>query len=85
MQKVVIIDYLPGGESKTNDNSAKRAEVQAELAKLTIKPFSFEEFAKGVKDRDALKMAKKAWKKAMKESVPGWTAKSDYYVSKATL
>lgn len=84
MQKVVIIDSTPGVESKEN-HSQKRAEVQAELNKLVIAPFSFEVFAKDVKDKQALKIAKKAWKKAMKENVPGWTAKSDYYTTKATL
>lgn len=84
MQKVVIIDLNPGSESREN-NSQKRAEVQAELNKLTVPPFSWKEFSKDIKDKQALKVARKAYKKYMRENVPGWTAKSDYYKTKATL
>lgn len=83
----VIIEDLQMLSKETIDNQmlANKQAVQRDLNKDIRPNLSFEVFAKDVKDKQALKLAKKQWKKFMKENVKGWTAKSDYYVNKVTI
>lgn len=83
----VIIEDLQVKSKETVDNAvlANRLAVEAAINKDIRPNLSFEVFAKDVKDKQALKLAKKQWKKFIKENVKGWTAKSDYYANKVTL
>lgn len=88
MQKVVIEDLMPGsksGQKSNNEANHNKELLRKEMDKLLVPKMSFEKFAKGVKDKEALKMIKKQWKSFMKKNYPNWTAKSDFYTSKVTL
>lgn len=81
----VIIEDLQFMKTDKKDNEHARLAVKESLLKFNRPVYSFEIFKKDFKEKLSLKEAKKSWKKLMKSTVEGWTAKSDYYTKKVTL
>jgi len=86
MIKVIIEDLqFIQTESHKKDNNMMRESLKESLLKYNRPVFSWEVFKKDFRDRLAIKEAKRSWKRHMKSSVEGWTAKSDYYTKKVIL
>lgn len=90
--KIVIEDFIPGGERKSSEEGLKKldkeylkAQIKAEQNLAIRKPRDPKVWEKFLSDQRDLKLAKVQYKMRMNAEYPGWTNKSAFYTQKALI